>query len=595
MSCDIFGKVCENDYEICVLDGNRKLGKGTCQDKNSAGLYPYLKKNVVYAENQRTISGLQKALKVENSHNSIEFSMMVLKRLGGEFNLKTLDDKLDFIVGKRKGGIFSNPDDNHFIMNLYELVLRYASVGNLSYIIKRFDMDGVKRGVEITFQSTFWTTISVNGNLDIVFIQRYLKFLDLRVVSIYNHRITFSWVIQGIKDGKIPNFFSKISWLDVCARPDSDYEYISVKTFVDVIRNLREMDVENRLEWDKVYWLGLAGLTKTNSITWDIVLNNPNIEFNAFCLSQNGNISWDIVESNPEIEWNYTEIFKRMPYLTSSNVKTAISRFAWKINEERLSVASKIGRLDRIPETDENIPEREELYGVIETLNKNINDLETQLRFLLNEAVWQPFITLTDIENNLEKYWKNNPMVLRNPNITLEKMETDEFLMRFFPKTLLFEEDYLENFCLNKSTTMDDLILLEEFTETKHTYAYTQNENLTIDDILNSIFPNSGIGYSWNWVYIAENFNEICNRGGNGLLTNEILSRKEFAKELEQRTHAPEREFAWNVAENDRSEWIEDWKETYGEGLMFDENETETDFFLNLAKKPGVNVGWRKF
>ena len=58
-------------------------------------------------------------------------------------------------------------------------------------------------------------------------------------------------------------------------------------------------------DWD-FFWL-----SQNPAITWDIVQNNPNPlgkEWNVFCLSCNPNITWEIVQNNPNPlggEWSY--------------------------------------------------------------------------------------------------------------------------------------------------------------------------------------------------------------------------------------------------------------------------------------------------
>ncbi len=61
-------------------------------------------------------------------------------------------------------------------------------------------------------------------------------------------------------------------------------------------------------------------LSENPNITWDIVLDNPNIEWNYQILSKNPNITWDIVKNNPNIEWNYSSM-SRNPNITWDIVK----------------------------------------------------------------------------------------------------------------------------------------------------------------------------------------------------------------------------------------------------------------------------------
>lgn len=44
------------------------------------------------------------------------------------------------------------------------------------------------------------------------------------------------------------------------------------------------------------------------NITWDIVLDNPHIEWDYRELSSNPNITWDIIQANPDKLWDYYEM-----------------------------------------------------------------------------------------------------------------------------------------------------------------------------------------------------------------------------------------------------------------------------------------------
>jgi len=44
------------------------------------------------------------------------------------------------------------------------------------------------------------------------------------------------------------------------------------------------------------------------NITWDIVQDNLNFNWNYSKLSSNPNITWEIIKNNPEINWDYNYI-----------------------------------------------------------------------------------------------------------------------------------------------------------------------------------------------------------------------------------------------------------------------------------------------
>ena len=65
-------------------------------------------------------------------------------------------------------------------------------------------------------------------------------------------------------------------------------------------------------------------ISKNPSITWEIVLANPDKPWNWNCLSENPSIHWEIVLNNPDRPWNWSRLSKNPSMLISeADIKRA--------------------------------------------------------------------------------------------------------------------------------------------------------------------------------------------------------------------------------------------------------------------------------
>ena len=46
------------------------------------------------------------------------------------------------------------------------------------------------------------------------------------------------------------------------------------------------------------------------NITWEIIKQNPDKDWNYYYLSMNPNITWDIIKANTDKDWNYSLLFQ---------------------------------------------------------------------------------------------------------------------------------------------------------------------------------------------------------------------------------------------------------------------------------------------
>jgi hypothetical protein len=61
-------------------------------------------------------------------------------------------------------------------------------------------------------------------------------------------------------------------------------------------------------------------LSQNPNITWEIVRDNPDKNWNWISLSRNPNITWEIVQNNPDKPWNWVYLSKN-PNITWEIIK----------------------------------------------------------------------------------------------------------------------------------------------------------------------------------------------------------------------------------------------------------------------------------
>ena len=53
-------------------------------------------------------------------------------------------------------------------------------------------------------------------------------------------------------------------------------------------------------------------LASKSNITWDIIVENPQFNWNYHYVSMNKNITWEIVKNNPDKPWDYNCLLKHI-------------------------------------------------------------------------------------------------------------------------------------------------------------------------------------------------------------------------------------------------------------------------------------------
>jgi hypothetical protein len=66
--------------------------------------------------------------------------------------------------------------------------------------------------------------------------------------------------------------------------------------------------VHNRLNNIKMKGINYNELSSNPNITWDIITDNPDKEWDYGFVSLNSNITWEIVNANPDKPWKYDQL-----------------------------------------------------------------------------------------------------------------------------------------------------------------------------------------------------------------------------------------------------------------------------------------------
>ncbi len=135
--------------------------------------------------------------------------------------------------------------------------------------------------------------------------------------------------------------------------------------------NWYQVSVNESITWDIVKenpefpWV-YSQLSRNGNITWEIIVNNPKHPWNAQWISYNPNITWKIVKENPERFWDYN-------FLSCNSNITLQEIFSTRDNPEifRRWRWDFIGMNDNI--TWENVKENREFSWSFSWISKNEN------------------------------------------------------------------------------------------------------------------------------------------------------------------------------------------------------------------------------
>jgi hypothetical protein len=174
------------------------------------------------------------------------------------------------------------------------------------------------------------------------------------------------------------------------------------------------------------------------NLTWEYVLEHPNMKWNYFILShnecvtmdivnkysdkpwdlniliQNKNITWDIIKNNPQYEWNYY-YFSYNPNMT------------WKIAIENPNIVWDYSRLTYLDDVDWNVIENNLNRGWDYYYLSESNKITTEIVLKYPNLPWSPKLLLKNKNISIDKEFidslNNRYNKLSGPGITYDECE----------------------------------------------------------------------------------------------------------------------------------------------------------------------------
>ena len=260
------------------------------------------------------------------------------------------------------------------------------------------------------------------------------------------------------------------------------------------------------------YWVSISfhNLSENINVTWDTVLQNPQIPWKYNSLSSNPNITYDIVKKHPDYEWNYDKLSSNPSIRWEDILSDFTKSWNWRKLSEKpgipLSIIqSKFNQLNKYlliknPSVSISLIEAnpyldwdyQEIPSISILTFSELLRITKLWNLKLDEKHWsfiseQEYITWTIVADNITLPWNFNSLS-RNPNIILA--------------------------------------IIENYPEYAWSYRhFTYNKNCVFQDILDN--P----GYNWDWEYISEyivNFEDYLNNLNLPFCNNSIQMNPNF-------------------------------------------------------------------
>ena len=157
-------------------------------------------------------------------------------------------------------------------------------------------------------------------------------------------------------------------------------------------------------------------LSSNLNVTWEIVQENPDCNWNYDFMGTNSSITWDIVQANPDKPWNY-KYLSTNPNITCNIVESNPDK-QWKY--EYLSYNPSI-TWDTVKSNPDK-PWDYEFMSTNSSITWDIVQSNPDKPWNYNILSYNPNITWDIVQSNPDKQWNYNTLSA-NPNITCDIVE----------------------------------------------------------------------------------------------------------------------------------------------------------------------------
>ena len=277
--------------------------------------------------------------------------------------------------------------------------------------------------------------------------------------------------------------YDRFDWNSLSCNPNITWEIIQNNPYMNW--NWTNIFKNPNITWDIIKYNPNKFLWNENNIllnpniTWEVIQNNPNIKWFWTAISNNPNITWEIIQNNPNSPWDWSNISQN-PNIT------------WEIIQNNSDKPWNWSYLSCNP-------------NITMEIIQNNPDKDWNWRYLSSN----PNITREIMQNNPDKGWEWYN-IFRNPNITLD-------IIQNYP-----DKDWNWDFIsLNNYNIFQQIISNEKF----EIIINNKNNIITIlKNLINSKFCSSETIYN-NFINTSQNLNPDLLLKYPDLFDNKLVSK----------------------------------------------------------------------
>lgn len=268
-----------------------------------------------------------------------------------------------------------------------------------------------------------------NWNYNYLLMNKSFMWEDIQYIYEYqNMNDTFSDTFSDTYISLNPNITMDI----VINNPQHNWEYI----FIIQNKNIKLEDIKKYLSiFEKKNNFIIDFLSLNENITWEQVVQNPEIKWSYDFLSSNKNITLDIIKANPDKNWNFNCLSRNLSITWNDIVSNSQINWDWTFISSHPNITWKI--------IQEN-PNYPWCWGCV-CYNPNIT-----FEIILQSPLLKPYICNFIFNKNItikifNQLFKKNKIVRQGYFKDIFSLERDEYINEKITQYFKLKEELIAN------------------------------------------------------------------------------------------------------------------------------------------------------